>query len=163
MRNCFHLHHFSFLGFISLSLLFSFSLQLVIIIILLLYFISVIKLFLTRKFSYFYSSNSLAPILLQGEVSECRCGDYLLAEVKPQHFSIFFFNATWNNMDSTAFAQNSVFTLQEELVMCFSNCFCKSEISLKFCIRTSCVINEAFWSLSIFRTIKYLLFWDRDL
>lgn len=74
----------------------------------------------------------------------------ILNSEQTNNFSIFFFHVTQNNLNSTASAPNLATTLQEQLLMCFSNCFCKSERSLKFCIITSCVsmkFSEA-WAFS---------------
>lgn len=64
--------------------------------------------------------------------------------------SIFFLKNIQNNLNSIASASNLATTLQEQLLICFSNCFCKPEISLKFSIIASCIpvkLSEA-WEFS---------------
>lgn len=79
------------------------------------------------------------------------CNPECMLNSKQMHNSrIFFLKYIQNNLNSIASTSNLAATLQEQLLICFSNCFCKPEISLKFSIITSCIsakLSEA-WEFS---------------
>lgn len=79
------------------------------------------------------------------------CNPECMLNSEQMHNSrIFFLKNTQNNLNSIAPTSNLATTLQEQLLICFSNYFCKPEISLKFFIITSCIsvqVSEA-WEFS---------------